>query len=439
MKVILSKLAKIANQLDQKEQTYYSDRLDSLLKSLAQDKHLDYYYEDLGNHLPEAYEDILPEGSWAKEELEEEGGTPKDKYHEEIESILDQQMKEDDKSEFVGQMLGTHQPGFNERKLIEHNIFPISEIKGEKEQDDKLPLYNPDNIEESKIGKGKLGTVYKAVYQDKEVAAKVTKKTIFKEQHFNDEIYVWKKILEIKPNLSLQAQKHLPEIYKLIEDEDRDEAIIVMEKLEPVDEKVLDMIFPEENKPRNISYLFKDPSFMYDVFKKELSKWKNRRNRVSDYYSSRSVKEMQELEKAIVSYIPSKKVLLSNANSIDFEKYIREDLGNYLNLKNVYIDSNALYVLARSIYNRFYLDIPDRHYSAIKLQRENLSQFKDIPEMISLLNALEELNANGIQYQDLHDENIMQRPGSKELVLIDVGLYDAPGKMTAEEFENQYF
>jgi hypothetical protein len=55
---------------------------------------------------------------------------------------------------------------------------------------------------------------------------------------------------------------------------------------------------------------------------------------------------------------------------------------------------------------------------------EKRDVYKQMPEAESLLNALEYLEFNNISWYDVHSGNIMVRPSTNELVIIDVGLYN---------------
>lgn len=318
------------------------------------------------------------------------------------------------------------------------------------------PLRISEN-DSSELGEGHFSTVYNAVYNGKEVAAKVTKQEEFR-GFLNDEAYVWKQILKIKDDLSPETQKHLPKIYKIIEGQEEDQQIIIMEKLAPVPRDLLKAVgIYGTYASRSTANLFKDPKLLNEIFNQS----------TTPMYKDLSTKEQDLLHSAFINYKPSgkhiatrelfeylqhavlkgifrpneslgediEKIIQKNINQpwaeeygqdpkttmVDVVNQIGEDRFDRIRETTFWIAQNA----ADYILNYSLAEIPAGYGKLSENRKEILLQ---IPEAKSFFEALTELAANGIEWKDLHSGNILMRPATKELVIIDVGLYNAPDK-----------
>lgn len=390
MQKLLNKLAKVATTLDIKKEKGFADRLDTVLETISK-----------------------------KANSEEEILTDEDQ--EELDQALQKEIDEKEKLE-QRQQYGYKNDNLHENLLSKHDIYLMKDVD----------LQNP----RSGLGGGAFGEVYRSVFEGKEVATKITSAKPHTIDRFNDEIYVWKKILEIKDSLSPKTQRHLPEIYQLIRDKNEDGSereIIVMEKLEPLDPIVKSFFYsyPEKGRLAHILNLIKDQEFLYKIF---VNGFKFYRESFPHIYLSSS--DIDQLEKDVLSYRFTKELSnKSKINPLHGITEITEDFKAYLATVTKKVPSVKMYILfffkellGQAMHSQIPLNNPEKDGGTF-----GTKALEEIPELRSLVLALKELGSKGIYFRDLHKNNLMQRPHTKEIVLIDVGLYDVPGKR-----ENRY-
>ena len=314
--------------------------------------------------------------------------------------------------------------------------------------------------EANKRGEGEQsaeGNVYEVLYKGKVAVAKVIQGVSPAEPE------VWRKISSIKDKLPEEEARHLPIIYDIIKTNDYT-TIIIMELLSAPNPYIRNILRTREG--RQVEDVMKDDSFISDALKKAFEE-------VYQHKPEKENKNDSEIYAFIESQIDSFRVIIEGSlmkremKPDQLSEKIQSFVANYAN--NFNLDSSLSKIISDSIEDKFmsFLNVSPKpipkYYSpggidytlemldggaygaepsverqkkmdALKKEREeavyneNPSGFafseNYMPEtktFFSMLNSLKDL---GIEWSDVHARNIMERPGSNELVLIDVGLFD---------------
>ena len=281
----------------------------------------------------------------------------------------------------------------------------------------------------------------------------------------------WKRIIDAKKSLPEDQAKHLPEIYDIIEGIDKHVTIILMERLEPPSSHMKRVLRTKEL--RDEDRILKNEEFLSEALRHAFSL-------IDDYKSSgdervhseafalldadrlkiRHDVEGEMIKKTIgpsdiaerIIDISSGYISMFRKQDMDIEEDqgLVEEIANKIQEKfNKYVETSprpvAKYYSSRDIDNTIEVlesgSSPDRPPDKAKSERLNalneerskyvytespegfLYSEKYMPEtkgLFSLLNSLKEL---GIEWSDVHANNIMERPGTRDLVLIDVGFF----------------
>ncbi len=334
---------------------------------------------------------------------------------------------------------------------------------------DIIPYRKPDS-DTSFINHGSFGNVYEGIYHGYPVAVKI-------QGEGENEIKVWQRIQKI--NFTDEERRHIPVIYALIEDSDiitnnkyikeagsleskvmiksLDEfpgenlidennpksinikyQIIVMEKLEPMSMRLDDILFsPGKSSVFNYKrkFILKDEENLYnqllkykDVVDKDLN-W-----RFSEFIKSGFITK-ENINKNLNIYINNIFKELINDKSLNnleniteknaelfFDKLIEDSSTiDEKEIKDFYLNKSFL------IKNLLFAVRPLKSgtYFPGSAQSYDSSEdfFEELPETKSFMSCLFKLKENGIYWGDVYSSNIMQRPSTKDLVIIDVGAY----------------
>jgi hypothetical protein len=436
MKTILEILAKTANQLDKVGESPFANRVDNLIQSLAEEevstkderpplvkKDVDPAEEEVLEEMPATVNrlrelrDVLPEPPDSTDQSSNEA------YQEEVDKRLREEMEIEEEIGEQYQVMGpTDKLTEDQKNLYENDLIPVT------------------NKGSSKIGEGYFSQVHHALWNNKDVAAKVTRVQEHGEA-YNDEAQVWSEILDIKDYLSEDTQRHLPEIYKIIPETSTGEQIVVMELLEPPDPHVMEYVwkFDPAAKSRvkitfdhfmkGTGWMEKAYEYIYSVLYYDLDKLTN------------PVRNL--LFKSLFSFKPT--ALMKDPGRDDYSRNqgLRREIKEHMH-KEFFAEykdtistekTNNFSDLINSVVNAFLSHMRvyesssfPRSFREIDALGRVVDMLEDFPESQSFLRALMELSEHGISWRDLHQENVMQRPKTKELVIIDVGLYDTPIK-----------
>jgi uncharacterized protein YdcH (DUF465 family) len=335
----------------------------------------------------------------------------------------------------------------SEPKLLQSDIKPIRYIAG---------------TEAEKRGEGIAsaeGNVYEVEYKGMVAVAKVLTGSSPAEPEN------WKKIMDIKKALPKEQARHLPEIYDIIKP-DFFTTIIVMELLKEPGPHIKKILRSKEGRGR--SEVMKNDDFIFEALTSAF-------NVIDDYnydpedskggeiyamIKEERVRLKDDIEGSILKSLIKPEEISEEIQNF-FSNYIaRFDLG----------DSNLLKTIADKIQEKFIKYINSSHRPVAKyfspkgidntLQHLVLSTDRDqrsdeeygkridlltkerkdsvysespesflytekyMPETRSFFSMLSSLNDYGIEWSDVHANNIMERIGSRELVLIDVGLFE---------------
>tara|TARA_Y100000310_G_C20662190_1_gene805388 strand:- start:128 stop:2353 length:2226 start_codon:yes stop_codon:yes gene_type:complete len=305
------------------------------------------------------------------------------------------------------------------------------------------------------------GNIYEVIYRGERAIAKVVPST-------NSEPDVWRQISGIE--FTEEQKKYLPKIHKIIDD--IFDTIIIMEVLEPFSGHMESIL--RTRRGRGSEDLLKNEDFVHDAvfrsFDNTIEALKDKaegpeeesvyRAFVSEYESIRRELEKLMLIKeidldTISEFVANKLSNISNLfmlNDNSFISKIADKVQN--NIKSYFQTSERpipKYYSARGVDETIGL-LQERlqnnaqGYSAGRNRRQMEALIKErekavytespesflysenyMPETEGLFSLLKILKEHGINWSDVHAKNLMQRPGSREPVIIDVGLYEMPG------------
>lgn len=316
--------------------------------------------------------------------------------------------------------------------------------------------------EAQKRGEGKSskeGNVYEVLYKGNLAVAKVLSAPSSPEPE------IWRKIMKASESIPQDLLKHLPKIYDII-NTDSFTSIIVMEKLSPVSSHIQNILRTKER--RDQASVFQNEAFLAEALKNAFNSAYNLKPNPEDegksevfaMFESESSRIKQNLEGAIIKrVIPPSGIsdfiesFLSNYKDmfdIKDEGFSREVADHIQNSFLTHIDTSAKPVpkyysskgidyTIKTLDEQMSLDPGgssdlekrinilnnEKSQSVYEGRPESfLYSERYMPETKGLFSLLKELNKQGIEWSDVHANNIMERPGTRDLVLIDVGLFD---------------
>lgn len=333
----------------------------------------------------------------------------------------------------------------SEKKLLELGIEPIRYIAG---------------TEAAIRGQGKPsteGNIYEVLYKGANVVAKVVN------SYQSNESNVWSKINRIKSSIPKSEAKHLPYIYDILKPDNHTD-IIIIELLHPTNPHISNVLRTGNKRERDD--LLKNEEFLSGslnhAFSTAMSEVQD--GDMSDHFGSI---KMFELESEWLKQKVEGDLLKALIAPEGISERIVDSLGAYLNMLTEE-DVEFAKKLASKIQSLFLSAINPspkpipKYYSpkgidyTLQNIRENSSgQLQDsqekqidvlekerkeavysqrpegflyseeyMPETKGIFSLLKTLNSLGVEWSDVHANNIMQRPSTGELVLIDVGLFE---------------
>ena len=336
-----------------------------------------------------------------------------------------------------------------EEVLLNNNIIPLPK-----------PKYNPNtkkNEYSALLGAGKFGQVFQAVYQGKQVAVKIIPHNKIWSGYSGggeEEVGRWKAILQIADSMPPNLKKHLPKIYNFIFDETSNSDIIIMEQLAPLPTNLAEKIFnylkyeerplqnPEiplsknELEKRNLEVLnqrekqnvdnfiqiFKNTTVVYNIFQKNINNynkfyqltnhpafWDNLFLKILNFYPHDAIK-MKEVKEDFTHFLLSQIDLAAKILPPEYQ----ESIIQFFNLKGEKLANDIFYDLTKLSSK---ISFPAFSSDYIP---EDLNA---IPEIASLLETLLYLKSKGVAWADVHHNNLMIRPSTGDLVVIDVALW----------------
>lgn len=371
--ILLKKIAKVASKLDHLGAEALSDRLDKVIYSLAEE------IEEYKNPSYEDYKELSLEE-------EEEALQKEPSLHPIEEEVLEKN-------------LDMEKDGKNIELMKRNGITPIY-VQGE-----------------SYLGSGAFGHVFRGVWEGKEVATKILFKNFGAGDIEAQERSSWEKYLQIQSNLSEDAKKHLPKVYKVGIDEKTESTFIIMELLAPPPPYLAKALMKREDSIRDVTYILKDPEILYTGMKKAAEE-----AYVPIEFVQSFLKEFLTLKIPSQKHFKDKSFLKGDF----YQQYIMP-IQNKVN-KEYGLDEDYVNEFVH-IFLNYLQDYMRPNFPSTGVYYESLKNYSvpgvsDAPETKSLIKALSELRKAGLSWRDMHLGNVMMRPSTNELVFIDIGGFE---------------
>jgi len=334
----------------------------------------------------------------------------------------------------------------SEPHLLEAGLEPIRFIAG------------TESLRREEGSESKEGNIYEVLYKGKVAVAKVL------EGMEPTEPKVWERIIDIKESLPEDQARHLPEIYDIIKTNEYT-TIIVMERLDPPDPHIRRVLRTKSLRERDL--VLKNEEFLADALRSAFNAI-DEYEPDSDDSAKSEVYAMFSSDKELIRQTIEGELIKKEITPEDISERIQGLASGYIKMFNI-DDSGLSKEISSEIQKRFLSHIetsqrPVAKYYSTKdidntiqvLERSNPpgtprsdraketiddlnverleSVYSEAPEsflysekympetrgLFALLNSLKDL---GIAWSDVHANNIMERPGTRELVLIDVGFF----------------
>lgn len=283
---------------------------------------------------------------------------------------------------------------WDEEFLIQHDIIPI-------EMGNNTAL----------LGNGSFSWVYSVIYKSKPAVAKVTK--------FNGDFRKMVALSSLKDKVPKEYQKHIPIIYDTMNGFDKNvkKYIIIMEELQPTNVHVDDFINTGFSK-----YLIKDKMLYLNNDLEHVLK---------SFFDETSLK-IEIGDKKYEKIINDTIIFLQNENSklldakndLNFRELrrdIEDNLLLFLKQKHQININESKFISAR--YFKFLFD----HFPVgdFPIESKTPEGFHgEAPETKSLFEFLIYLrDMLNIRWDDMRSPNIMERPGTRDLVISDPGQF----------------
>jgi len=273
-----------------------------------------------------------------------------------------------------------------------------------------VPLEVGENFDPL-LGYGGSCNVYHVLYKSKTAVAKIT--TSIKD------VNNMRKLYEFRNKFPAKYRKHIAKVFDVIKDGDN--YIIVVEKLITLNKHVADLFDgPKNNQDLKVFLNSLNESF----FSKFFNYWN-----IKEFLSDRQIKLL--INDSVNYFINLDGRKLKDFFSYQDRNYLELFVRSYKNdiLKDLpYAKANDMvYYLINYINNilNFRTTFPSsfNNYELLK-ERDIVLPFQTMPETRSLFEFLILLKEKfGIKFSDVTDFNVMERPGTKDIVISDPGLF----------------
>lgn len=280
----------------------------------------------------------------------------------------------------------------DEKFLIRNNVIPI-EIGGNT----------------SFIDKGGFSNVYRVIWKGKPAVAKITE--------WENDFQKMIALASLRNKIPEKYQKHIPIVYDAI-NENNYKFAIIMEELHKTNSHVNEFIEKscEPIIKEKILNLNQNLKYIAETFINLL--------RIPD---TNQLKKYQSCIDDIVTYLQKKNLIFLNKER-DYSIFdeviynVKENLFIFLTLNCRFDKSDAIF------FSKQYFVLLHETFDFIKFPdsySRKEGHFGDAPETQSLLECLRYLkNKFGIKWHDLYSSNIMERPGTRDLVISDPGQFE---------------
>jgi serine/threonine protein kinase len=265
----------------------------------------------------------------------------------------------------------------------------------------------------SKLGKGFQGTVLRGLWNGKQVAIKLIGKFGSKE------IANLNKLEEIRDSLDPEVQKHLPIIYEVGHDEVNQFHYIIMEMLKPLSPTMRHHLYDytEKSKPiTNINSILKDEGILYRSVVSAFKPYGASANIIHDVFKEILKIKMPPEFTELGSWQDALVELRTKIQEATVKAIMD---GKHTDYKYVNGSASDTYEYLKQVFK------PEVPASAeeFKDYPKDFRGIPDVPELKSLVGALDGLRKRGLFWSDLHHDNLMMRPGTDDLVFIDFGFF----------------
>lgn len=280
-----------------------------------------------------------------------------------------------------------------EKILVRNNIVPL--YAGKEVTKDVW-------TSESFLGKGSFNEVYRVLYKGKERVAKITKN--------ENDITNATALSHLRKSFG-KYSKFIMEVFDMIEDNQSGYYILIVEKLEPLNWHLKEIILGYEAQTKSLLHSITKETIMNLLI-------------YSDFDSTLDENQLNHLAEKIIEFF-------HNLKNYDDEKNTIENLLEFFFKKELKLMGVVLFkertIFITKIENilRHYAEFPvSSGVNQYIINEVGFSQFEEIPEtkeFMEFLNYLQE--RKGIDWSDLHAENLMQRPGTNDIVICDPGYF----------------
>lgn len=306
-------------------------------------------------------------------------------------------------------------PTFNEELLLKYNIIPIVSLN-----------------ETSLLGEGGYSKVYEVSYKGKHAVAKITDS----ENDFNMILA----LNDFKSSLGEDA-KHIAEVYDYFihnpnksenQEDEFDKSyepdlsnllyIMVIEKLNPLSSNIKNMLKPSLLY-NEIGYWTKIKNYNKSSYDQALIKIKNIISRNITSILNRTYNIDQEISKQIID------IFNKSNSSKEFSDDASGAIFEYIKKQDFIINNNYKYADIKQIASRSSFEIKN-YFEDIDFTPKFYDMFEEgnikiREETQHFIDFLLKLKKDyGIEFNDLHMKNIMERPSTRDLVISDPGLFE---------------
>lgn len=282
-----------------------------------------------------------------------------------------------------------------------------------------------DEFESSFIGEGSYQKAYEVIWKGKRAVAKVTDS--------ESDVDAMLDFNQMKQELPKDLQKHVLNVYDYYDKEDTesDVSIVVVEYLVSIPKSLVrdawaEFIHIEEDpyrKERTETISREDiEQIVVSAFEEEMKGDRNRNRLLSSKESiNKIVDELITMTSNVREYEPGK-FTLDKTDVSD----LKETLYDVID-KNGILDTTLVYSILEYIQKAVNLllnkvSFPVAHDYASWMKKKTLRHpDKRVSDFMKFLMYLHE--NKGIEWYDIHDENIMMRPETGDFVLSDPGLF----------------
>ena len=286
-----------------------------------------------------------------------------------------------------------------------------------------------------KLGKGQMGEVY--LVENKKTGERNAMKHVIKTVYGGPktaerEAQNYRFAMDNKKSMNQKFAKYLPDVYNVIET--TKDYFIFMELLENIPDRVKADILRLNDEDSDISRhekytrLFKDPEAIYEIIVMALQG------------NLMLMQGNRETYQDIIQNVPNaviKKVIempghnweggawttLANLIVGESIKYLKQDSSYYESLPQALHDN--LEDVLQDILEKQIVPIHGGHGRASVAGKHGEKVERNFPEAQGLIRAMKYfLETEKWQPKDVHSGNVMVRPGTKNFVITDLGLFD---------------